>query len=108
LSTTTLDTGGRAADTSAQEAAYGALLDIEIPITLRFGRTRMLLEDLLELNDGSVIEFDGHGDEPIEVLVNGHVVARCEAVMAEGNHAVRISAIASLRERQDTGSDTAT
>jgi len=83
------------------ESALGVLLDIELPVTLRFGRTRMVLADVLTLNTGSMVEFDRPLSEPIEVLVNGHVVARGEAVTVQGNYAVRISEIVSRRQRLD-------
>lgn len=75
------------------------LMDIELPITLRFGSTRMALRDIAGLGSGSVIEFDRGVDEPVEVLVNGHVVARGDAVMVKGSYGVRISEISSRRER---------
>jgi flagellar motor switch protein FliN/FliY len=75
------------------------LLDIELPVTLRFGSTWMSLESVIELNTGSVVEFDRRVNEPVEVLVNGRVVARGEAVMVQGNYAVRISEIAGQGER---------
>jgi flagellar motor switch protein FliN/FliY len=86
------------------ESALGVLLDIELPVTLRFGRTRMMLDDVLTLNTGSVVEFDRPLTEPIEVLVNGHVVARGEAVTVQGNYAVRICEIVSRGQRLDSGS----
>jgi len=66
------------------------LMDIELPITLRFGSTRMALRDIAALGTGSVIEFDRGVDDPVEVLVNGHIVARGEAVVVQGSYGVRI------------------
>lgn len=77
------------------------LLDIELPVTIRFGRTQMTLNELIDLNRGSVIDFGQNADEPVEVLVNGRVVARGEAVMVKGNYGVRISQIESRRERME-------
>jgi flagellar motor switch protein FliN len=84
---------------SPVDAKLDVLLDIELPVTLRFGRTQMLLGDVIALGTGSVIEFDRAVDEPVEVLVNGRVVARGEAVMVQGNYGVRVSEIVSRRER---------
>jgi flagellar motor switch protein FliN/FliY len=75
------------------------LKDIELPVTLRFGMTRMTLQDLTSLNTGSVIEFDGGLHDPVEVLVNGRVIARGEAVIVQDSYAVRISEIASPPDR---------
>jgi flagellar motor switch protein FliN/FliY len=84
---------------SPVDSKLDVLLDIELPVTLRFGRTQMLLGDVIALGTGSVIEFDRAVDEPVEVLVNGRVVARGEAVMVQGNYGVRVSEIISRRER---------
>lgn len=75
------------------------LMDIELPIMLRFGSTRMALRDIAGLSSGSIIEFDRGVDEPVEIMLNDHVVARGEAVMVKGAYGVRISEIASRRER---------
>jgi flagellar motor switch protein FliN/FliY len=80
-------------------SALDLLLDIEMPVTLRFGRTPMTLNDVIDLNRGSVIDFGQSAEEPVEVMVNGRVVARGEAVMVQGNYGVRISQIESRRDR---------
>ena len=86
---------------NSQLSALDLLLDIEMPVTLRFGRTRMTLNDVVDLNRGSVIDFGRSAEEPVEVMVNGRVVARGEAVMVQGNYGVRISHIESRRDRLD-------
>jgi flagellar motor switch protein FliN len=89
------------------DSNLGMLLDIELPITLRFGSTQMALRDIARLTTGSVIEFDRGVDDPIEVMVDGHVVARGEAVTVEGCYGVRISEVSSRRERLATSPLTA-
>ena len=79
------------------------LLDIELPVTIRFGSAQMTFGDVMGLNAGSLVEFDRAPEEPVEVLVNGRVVARGEMVMVQGNYGVRITEISSRRERLDTG-----
>jgi len=59
----------------------------------------LTLNEVIDLNRGSVIDFGQSAEEPVEVLVNGRVVARGEAVMVHGNYGVRISQIESRRER---------
>jgi len=86
-----------AANTSP--SALDLLFDIELPVTLRFGKTRMTLSELMDLNRGSVIDFGQSAEGPVEVVVNGRVVARGEAVMVQGNYGVRISQIESRRSR---------
>jgi flagellar motor switch protein FliN len=88
------------AETPQQDTSnLDMLMDIELPIMLRFGSTRMALKDIAGLSSGSIIEFDRGVDEPVEVMLNDHVVARGEAVMVKGAYGVRISEIASRRER---------
>ena len=88
-----------AANASAVGSNLEVLKDIELPVTLRFGTTRMTLRDLTGLNTGSVIEFDGGLNDPVEVLVNGRVIARGEAVIVQDSYAMRISEIASPADR---------
>jgi len=80
------------------------LMDMELPIMVRFGSARMLLRDLLKLTAGSIVEFNRSPENPVEVLVNGRVVARGSAIVVEGNYGVRISEIAPAREAWNTGS----
>jgi flagellar motor switch protein FliN/FliY len=80
------------------------LLDIELPVTVRLGSVQMAFGDVMSLHTGSLVEFDRRSDEPVEVLVNGRLVARGEMVMVQGNYGVRITEISSRRERLDTGS----
>ncbi|MGA2648595.1 MAG: FliM/FliN family flagellar motor switch protein [Candidatus Sulfotelmatobacter sp.] len=81
------------------------LLDVELPVTIRLGMAQMTFGDVAGFNAGSLVEFDSAPEELVEVLVNGRVVARGEMVMAEGNHAVRITEISSNRERLDMSSE---
>jgi len=79
------------------------LLDIEMPVTVRIASAQMTFGDVLGLNTGSLVTFDRTMEEPVDVLVNDRVVARGEMVMVQGNYGVRITEIASRRERLDTG-----
>ena len=80
------------------------LMDMELPVMVRFGSARMLLRDLLKLTAGSIVEFSRSPENPIEVVVNGRIVARGSAIVVEGNYGVRISEIAPAREAWSTGS----
>jgi flagellar motor switch protein FliN len=80
------------------------LMDIELPLVIRFGQTQMALRDISRLTPGSVIGFERGPDEPVELLINGHVVALGEAVTVKGSYGVRISEISSRRERLVTSS----
>jgi flagellar motor switch protein FliN/FliY len=80
------------------------LLDVELPVTVRLGSAQVTFGDVMGLNAGSLVEFDRASEEPVEVLVNGRVVARGEMVIVQGYYGVRITEISSRRERLDTGS----
>jgi flagellar motor switch protein FliN/FliY len=79
------------------------LMDVELPVTVRFGSAQMTFGDVMALHSGGLVEFDRAPEEPVEVLVNGRVVARGEIVMVQGNYGVRITEISTPRERLNTG-----
>ena len=81
-----------------QKDTMGLLMDMEMPLLVRFGSTRMLLSDVLALGPGSLVEFHRSPEEPVELLVNGRVVARANVVVVQGNYAVRIVEIANQRD----------
>ncbi len=76
-----------------------ALLDVQLPVSIRFGETEMLLEDVIKLGIGSVIELNSAVDDPVELVVNGRCFARGEVVTVDGFYGVRITEITSVGER---------
>ena len=76
-----------------------ALLDVQLPVSIRFGETEMLLEDVIKLGVGSVIELNSAVDDPVELVVNGRCFARGEVVTVDGFYGVRITEITSVGER---------
>jgi flagellar motor switch protein FliN len=74
------------------------LMDVELPVLVRFGRTRMPLSELMKMHSGSVIEFGPTPENAVELVVNGRVFARGVAVSVRGNYGVRISEIMATRE----------
>jgi flagellar motor switch protein FliN/FliY len=75
------------------------LLDIELGVTLRFGSRQMLLKDILELCSGSVVELDRRVEEPVDLLIDGRVIAQGEVVIVEGNYGLRILQVAPQGEK---------
>jgi flagellar motor switch protein FliN/FliY len=75
------------------------ILDIELPLTVRFGRTEMTLQALTSVGPGSVIDLDRSPDEPVEVLINEKVIARGEVVVVAGNYGVRVTEVTSAADR---------
>jgi flagellar motor switch protein FliN/FliY len=102
------DSGVKPPPDSGEKAAPNAgtmdlLMDMELPVMLRFGSTRMLLRDLLKLTAGSIVEFNRAPENGVEVLVNRRIVARGSAIVVEGNYGVRISEIAPARDSWSAG-----
>ena len=75
------------------------LMDVELPVSVSFGRTRVRVQEILKLITGSIIELDRSISEPVEVIVNNCVVARGEVVVVDGNYGVRINEVMSKKER---------
>lgn len=75
------------------------LLDIPLEVSVELGRVTMLIRELLEVGTGSIVELQKAAGEPVEVLVNGRLIARGEVVVVEDNFAVRITEILSPAER---------
>jgi flagellar motor switch protein FliN len=75
------------------------LLDIPLMISVELGRTKMLINDLLQLGQGSVIELDKLAGEPMEIYVNNRLIARGEVVVVNEKFGVRLTDIISPSDR---------
>ena len=75
------------------------LLDIPLEISAELGRTRMIINDLLQLGQGSVIELNKLAGEPLEILVNQKLIARGEVVVVNEKFGIRLTDIISPLER---------
>jgi flagellar motor switch protein FliN/FliY len=74
--------------------------DVELQVTVELGRTEMLVEDVLRLGEGSVVELDKLAGDPVDVYVNQRLVARGEVLVLNDNFCIRISEIVDdLREQ---------
>lgn len=78
------------------------LLDVELPVSVSFGRAQLALKDVIKLTTGSIVELNRTIMEPVEVIVNNCVIARGEVVVVEGNFGVRIQQVVSREERLRT------
>lgn len=88
--------------TPERSRTMNLLLDIDLPVSISFGKTQLLMRDVIKLTTGSIVELDRGVSEPVDVLVNGSLVARGEVVVVEGNYGVRILEIASRLDRMKT------
>ncbi|WP_304546481.1 flagellar motor switch protein FliY [Sulfurimonas microaerophilic] len=77
----------------------GLILDVKLPVKVRIGKKRMLLKDVLNMDIGSVIELNQLANDPLEILVDNHVIAEGEVVIVDGNFGVQITSIGSKKER---------
>lgn len=84
-----------------RDARLEAVLDVDLPLVVRFGRAIIPLRALSELGPGSVIDMGRSPDEPVELLVGERVIARGEVVIVGGNYGVRISELMQSRRSTD-------
>ena len=84
---------------SDKTTSLDLILDIPLTVTVELGRSKMLINDLLQLGQGSVIELTKLKGEPLEVLVNQKLVARGEVVVVNEKFGVRLTDIVSPMER---------
>lgn len=78
------------------------LLDVEIPISVEVGRAQMSLEEVLRLVPGSVIALDKKSEEPVDLRVNGKLVARGEVVLVDDSYGLRITQIVDAAGRLES------
>ena len=78
---------------------FDMILDIPVQITVELGRTKLSIRNLLQLAHGSVVELDGLAGEPMDVLVNGTLIAQGEVVVVNDKFGIRLTDIISPAER---------
>ncbi len=89
-------------DNPAASKSLDLLLDVELPVSVSFGRAQLPLKDALKLTTGSIVELNRAVSEPVEIIVNNCVIARGQVVVVEGNFGVRIQQVVSRQERLRT------
>ena len=98
--TTDEDNPAPGEDSGAKDIDF--ILDIPLELSVELGRTRMLVNDLLQLGQGSIVELNKLAGEPLEILINHKLVARGEAVVVNEKFGVRLTDIVSPMERVKT------
>ncbi len=81
------------------EVQLDAILDVPVTISMEIGRTHIAIRNLLQLNQGSVVELDRLAGEPMDVLVNGTLIAKGEVVVVNEKFGVRLTDIISPTDR---------
>ncbi len=82
-----------------REVNLDAILDIPVNLSMEIGRTRINIRHLLQLNQGSVVELDRLAGEPLDVLVNGTLIAHGEVVVVNEKFGIRLTDVVSAHER---------
>ncbi len=93
---------GRVAAPKPGETSLDVILDIPVTLSMEIGRSRISIQNLLQLARGSVVELDRMAGEPLDVLVNGTLVAHGEVVVVNDKFGVRLSDVVSPAERVNT------
>jgi len=75
------------------------LLDVELSVSVSFGRTLLPLKEVLRLTTGSVVELNRSADEAVDIIVNNCVIARGDVVVVDGNYGVCIKEVVSRQDR---------
>ncbi|ADR33147.1 flagellar motor switch protein FliN [Sulfuricurvum kujiense DSM 16994] len=77
----------------------GLIMGVKLPVRVRIGKKKMLLKDVLSMDIGSVIELNQLANDPLDILVDDHVIAQGEVVIVDGNFGVQITSIGTKRDR---------
>jgi flagellar motor switch protein FliN len=94
-----VDTEKNRSNTGADQVDLSLLMDVPLQVTVELGRARMTIENLLRLNQGSVVELTQVIGEPLAILVNNKLMAHGEAVVVKEKFAIRIVDVVSPERR---------
>jgi flagellar motor switch protein FliN/FliY len=87
------------AEQSGVTGNIGLLMDVSMQLTVELGRTKMLIKDILGMGEGTIVELDKLAGEPVDLLVNGKLIAKGEVVVIDENFGVRVTDIISPMDR---------
>jgi flagellar motor switch protein FliN/FliY len=93
------DEGKPASMNSSEDLNLDVILDVPVTLSMEIGRTQINIRNLLQLNQGSVVELDRFAGEPLDVLVNGTLVAHGEVVVINEKFGIRLTDVISVSER---------
>jgi len=90
---------GSAAFSADEDNNINLIMDVKLPVRVRIGQKKMLLRDVLSMDIGSVIELNQLANDPLDILVDDHVIAQGEVVIVDGNFGVQVTTIGSKKDR---------
>lgn len=85
--------------TSNQKQDINLIFDIPVNMSVELGRAKIMIKELLKLTQGSIIGLEGLAGEPLDILINGYLIAQGELVVVGDNYGVRITDIITPSER---------
>lgn len=88
-----------ASSASASPVDIERILDVPVQLMAEIGRTRITIKNLLQLSQGSVVELDGLAGQPLDVLINGYLIAQGEVVVVNEKYGIRLTDIVTPSER---------
>ena len=86
-------------DSGSPDVNLEVVLNVNVDLALEVGRTSISVRELLQLNQGSVVELDRLAGEPLDVLINGSLIARGEVVVVNEKYGIRLTDVVSTSER---------
>ena len=89
-------------ESAMEQGSLSMILDLPLEVSVRLGKTKILIRDLLRLDKNSVLELQQSADDPLDIVVNDRVLARGEVVVIDDRLGIRITDIVSRAERVDT------
>jgi flagellar motor switch protein FliN len=90
---------GESKPSEAKAQNLDVILDIPVTLSMEVGRTKINIRDLLQLNQGSVVELDRLAGAPMDVMVNGTLIAQGEVVVVNDRFGIRLTDVVSMSER---------
>ncbi len=87
---------------NSAEQSFDLLLDVPLKVSVELGGTKLRIQELLDLGQGSILELDRMAGEPVDILVNGRAIALGEVVVVNERYAVRVVSVHSATERVES------
>ena len=84
---------------SESDSDIDMIMDIPVQLSVELGRTRLTIKNILQLGQGSVVELDGLAGEPMDIYVNGYLIAQGEVVVVEEKYGIRVTDIITPSDR---------
>ena len=88
-----------ASQSSESDSDIDMIMDIPVQLSVELGRTRLTIKNILQLGQGSVVELDGLAGEPMDIYVNGYLIAQGEVVVVDEKYGIRVTDIITPSDR---------